>query len=118
METELEDIKKKIQVMKDKKNERNKLEFKDQSTQIEKVITTEDTKRFIDLEDKALIVKIEKLMKIKETEIARGKNPELVYQEVHPILNEYLFQLLVIVASGIEFISWADYMLIDDQKKC
>ena len=44
--------------MKDKKNERNKLEWKDQSTQIQKVITTEDTKRFIDLEDKALIVKI------------------------------------------------------------
>jgi hypothetical protein len=49
---------KSIKILKDKKKQRNMAEWKDHDTQIERVITEEDTKKYIYLEDKALMIKI------------------------------------------------------------
>lgn len=77
---------KKIQILKEKKKQKNMTEWRDHDTQIEKLITEEDTKRYIYLEDKALMIKIEEIVMIKNEAIQNGKNLELVCSEIHPML--------------------------------
>lgn len=37
--------------------------------------------------------------------------------ELNPILNQYLYHLLLIIAAGEEFISWSNYMLSENEKE-
>ena len=75
----------------------------------------EDIKEFLELSDKLLVDKIEKISEIKKTEILNGKDPDVVFRELNPILNHYLYHLLLIVASGDEFISWSDYLMCEEE---
>lgn len=76
LEIELQEIKTKIQILKDKKRDRNRLKFDEQMTQTERIIRDESIKDFIELEDKILLFKIEKLVAVKDNQIKKGMDPK------------------------------------------